>query len=197
MEMVSSGFSSDVFWLLCCFLINLLRGFICYSCNPELMLTAPEELGSVRRQGRAPVGWWLLTNQSTFCFMWTSTIVQPEPTWLPIPVTFPPIWPSSNFPLSLHHSPLGPWFWKERQSEGGEECQYKHRSTGFLQARRVGKLISRYWFLTAAHLLLCPRACWSASAPPFTVGLLIARITSRSMSPSLRQLSFCLASFSN
>lgn len=38
-----------------------------------------------------------------------------------------------------------------------------------LQARRVGKLISRYWFLTAPRLLLCPRACWSALVHLFPV----------------------------
>lgn len=49
---------------------------------------------------------------------------------------------------------------------GGEECQYKHRCSGFLQARRAAELISRYWFLTVAHLLLCPPARRRACAPP-------------------------------
>lgn len=35
----------------------------------------------------------------------------------------------------------------------------------------MGKLISRYWFLTAARLLLCPRACWSALLHLFPVHL--------------------------
>lgn len=99
----------------------------------------------------------------------------PEPTCLPTraPV-FSAIWRRSSSPLCLHHSPSGPrlfflffvFFPKERQSAGGEECQYKHRSSGFLQARRAAELISRYWFLTAAHLLLCPPARRRACAPP-------------------------------
>lgn len=59
----------------------------------------------------------------------------------------------------------------ERERGEGGERQYKHCSAGFLQASRVGKLISRYWFLTAARLLLCPRACWSALLHLFPVHL--------------------------
>lgn len=80
---------------------------------------------------------------------------------------------------------LGPRVWKERYIAREGECQYKHCSTGFLQGRRVGKLISRYWFLTAARLLLCPRACWSAPLHLFTVHLPITLLTSRSVSPPL------------
>lgn len=60
---------------------------------------------------------------------------------------------------------------RDRARGREEERQYKHCSAGFLQARRVGKLISRYWFLTAARLLLCPRACWSALLHLFPVHL--------------------------
>lgn len=58
-----------------------------------------------------------------------------------------------------------------------------------LQAMRVGKLISRYWFLTAARLLLCPRACWSAPLHLFSVHLPITS-ANLSLNSSLSPLSF-------
>lgn len=56
----------------------------------------------------------------------------------------------------------------------------------------MGKLISRYWFLTAARLLLCPRACWSALLHLFTVHLPVTPPTPRPISPQLYRLSFVL-----
>lgn len=83
-------------------------------------------------------------------------------------------WRHSNIPLCLHQSPVSRCFFLFEEElcrrGGGGECQHKHRSAGFFTSRASRrKLISRYWFLTAATLIALPSGaleCFGSASPP-------------------------------
>lgn len=76
----------------------------------------------------------------------------------------------AHISLWLHLSPVRVWTGSRDRVRVGMSAN-TNIVLQLLQAMRVEKLISRYWFLTAAHLLLCPQAHWRAPLHPFSVHL--------------------------
>lgn len=99
----------------------------------------------------------------------------PQPKWLPVGAAntgalFSNLAPVQFFTL-IASLPVSALVLDGAIERGREGVPIQTLFHWLLQARRVGKLISRYWFLTAARLLLCPRACWSALLHLFPVHL--------------------------
>lgn len=101
------------------------------------------------------------------------------------------IWPRPRFPLCPHRSQLRLWVRREGLSAN------TNMAPPAFTSRESGEVNKQVLVFNCGPLIALPSSVLECSAPPFTVHLPAAPVTSRCNSPTRHRLSLCLSPLGN